>query len=479
MGKNNYSHILKYTGLFGGVQGLTILISLVRTKLVALILGPQGMGLLSLFNQTVSLLSNATNLGIPTSGVRTISEAFEKGDEENLRHAVMLVRSWSLLAAAMGTLLCLIACPLLNMTTFSWGNHTLHFAVLSPVIGLMTMMGGELAVLKGLRRMRRLARISIINVVLTLVISVPIILYEGERGIVPSLAIVALFQLLVTIFYSYHIFPLRWSFNKKVLGEGTSMVRLGVAFVVASVLGSGAEFAVRSYFSYVDSLEFLGLYNAAYMMIVTYGGMVFASMDNDYFPRLSGVIGNPRVFHQTVNSQIEASLLLICPMLVVLAFFMPVVIPLLFSGKFLPIVTMAQIAVFSLYFRTLSLPMAYMNLAKGKSLAFLLLEAMSAVALVATVVVGYHHGDLLGVGYALVAAQFFDFVVTLVYVRCCFGFRLSSRVLACLLMQLPLLAGVYALMQSDSSYTYWVSCAVLLLLSTAVSVYYLLLGDNR
>ena len=50
MRKTNYSHILKYTGLFGGVQGLNIMIGLVRNKLVALILGPEGMGLISLFN---------------------------------------------------------------------------------------------------------------------------------------------------------------------------------------------------------------------------------------------------------------------------------------------------------------------------------------------------------------------------------------------------------------------------------------------
>ena len=42
---DSYSHILKYTSLFGGVQGLGILVGIVRNKLVALLLGPDGMGL--------------------------------------------------------------------------------------------------------------------------------------------------------------------------------------------------------------------------------------------------------------------------------------------------------------------------------------------------------------------------------------------------------------------------------------------------
>ena len=52
MMKNNngsYSHILKYTSLFGGVQMLNILIGLIRNKLVAVLLGPLGMGIVALY----------------------------------------------------------------------------------------------------------------------------------------------------------------------------------------------------------------------------------------------------------------------------------------------------------------------------------------------------------------------------------------------------------------------------------------------
>ena len=54
-----YLHILKYTGLFGGVQGLNVLIGIVRNKLVAVLLGPQGVGLISLFNTTVRFISDS------------------------------------------------------------------------------------------------------------------------------------------------------------------------------------------------------------------------------------------------------------------------------------------------------------------------------------------------------------------------------------------------------------------------------------
>lgn len=55
--ENSYSHILKYTGLFGSVQGLGILVGVLRNKFTALFLGPSGMGLLSLFSALRFLFS--------------------------------------------------------------------------------------------------------------------------------------------------------------------------------------------------------------------------------------------------------------------------------------------------------------------------------------------------------------------------------------------------------------------------------------
>ena len=114
---DSYSHVLKYTGVFGGVQGLNVLVGLVRNKFVAMLLGPGGMGLVSLFNTTVQLLSQATNLGVATSAVRHISEYYDAGDEVQTVHYVKVVRGWCLLTALLGMLVCVVLGPFLNHAT--------------------------------------------------------------------------------------------------------------------------------------------------------------------------------------------------------------------------------------------------------------------------------------------------------------------------------------------------------------------------
>lgn len=116
---DSYSHILKYTGIFGSVQGLSILIGLVRNKFAALLLGTTGMGLVSLFNSTINMVVSATNFGIPTSGVRDISEQYDASNENFpppfslYAHGVCLQPCWECLSVCF-SVLCLIALPLLT-----------------------------------------------------------------------------------------------------------------------------------------------------------------------------------------------------------------------------------------------------------------------------------------------------------------------------------------------------------------------------
>ena len=196
---DRYSNILKYTGIFGGVQGINILVGVVRTKLVTWLLGPEGYGLVALFNSTTKLVGESTNLGLAMSAVHEISDAYAKDDSQRLESAVKLIRSWSILTALFGMLVCVLASPLLNSYTFSWGDHTLHFVLLSPVIGLTAITSGEMAVLKGTRQLRHLAAISIYGMVGTLIVSVPLYWFWREAAIVPSLVAMALVQMLIVI----------------------------------------------------------------------------------------------------------------------------------------------------------------------------------------------------------------------------------------------------------------------------------------
>lgn len=467
---NSYTHILKYTSLFGGVQGLNILVGIVRNKLVATILGPEGMGLVSLFNSTIKLVSDSTNLGLSMSAVRNLSEAFESGDDAEAHRIVGTVRLWSLLTALIGTLACAVLSPLLNRWTFTWGDHTLHFVLLAPVVGLMAITGGELAILKAGRHLRSLAASSVYNMLFALACSVPIYYFFGQAGIVPSLVLLALGQCVLTVMFSFHLYPLSvWPIGRRV-GEGSGMVRLGLAFVVAGVLGSGAEFVVRTFLNRAGDLTAVGLYNAGFMMTMTYAGMVFSAMETDYFPRLSAISGYGMRFNQTVSRQVEVSLLLVSPLLVWFAVALPLLLPLLYSGKFMPAVGMMRVAVLAMYCRALTLPVEYIALARGHSRSYLLLETIYDVLFVALVVVGYKLWGLTGTGIGLAVVGIVNVAVVYAYARFKYHYRPSPQVRLYTLIHLPLGLAACAVSSLLHGWAYWVVGLSLALLATVLSV---------
>lgn len=467
---DSYSHILKYTGIFGGVQGLNILIGVVRNKLVAMILGPEGMGLMALFNSTIKLVSDSTNLGISMSAVRDISEAYEQGEEEKVQHVVKLIRVWSLLTALLGMFLCVALSPLLNKWTFTWGDHTLHFILLSPVVALTAIMGGELAILKGTRQLKHLAVLSVYSMIGALVFSVPLYYIWREQAIVPSLLVIALVQLLFTILYSYRLFPLRLSSNAKMIGEGMGMVKLGIAFVLSGILGSGAEFVIRSYLNNIGDLTIVGLYNAGYMMTMTYAGMVFQAMETDYFPRLSAVRGIGEEMNLVVNRQIEVSILLVSPLLVAFIVGAPILLPLLYSGKFMPVIGMMKITLLAMYVRAITLPIEYIALSKGDSKSYLFLELIYDVAVVAFVILGYQVLGLTGTGIGIALAGAICLLVDLAYTKYKYQYRLSKPVVLYCMIQIPLGFCAYMMTIALWGVYYWTVGVLFTVISLAVSL---------
>ena len=475
---NSYRHILQYTGLFGGVQTLNILVGVVRNKLVAMILGPEGMGLISLFNSTLSLISNSTNFGVSISAVKNISEYFDKEDEIKLAETVKLVRSWSLLTGLFGILICIVLSPLLSRFTFSWDGHTLHFILLSPIVFMMAITSGELAILKGIRRLKALAIISIYNVLGALITSVPIYYFFKEKAIVPSLIIIALIQMVLTIAYSYRIYPLKIIKKVKPMMEGISMIRLGIAFVLAGILGSGADFLIRSYINNVAGINTVGLFNAGYMMTMTYVGMVFAAMETDYFPRLSGVNHLHYSFNQIVNRQIEVMLLLVSPLLVMFSLLLPILLPLLYTGKFMPTLQMMQIVMLAMYFRAITLPIQYIPLAKGDSISYLFLEAVYDIILILAVVYIFSRYGLSGAGWGITFAGMVDAFLTIVYTRWRYNYKISKQVSLYACLQIPIGVLTFAVTQSDNALTYWGGGLLLTLISLVISLSILRTKNN-
>lgn len=417
-------NIVKYILAFGSVQGLNIAIGLVRNKLVAMLLGPKGMGIIALYNSAISMIQNLSNLGLDKSGIPIVSQACESGDEKAISESILRLRSLFVMAAMLAVGAGLSLSWLLALVAFGNMNHTLQFMALSPVAGLMIMSVGETVVLKATRKLKKLAILSLINVVIASIITVLLFYVWGSAAIIPMLLITALAQMLVTMGYSYRLYAPHFSLNLDTIRSGLPIIKLGIAFIVAGSLTSGVEFLIRSLLNNMGSDATLGLYNVGYMISFTYANIVFSSLDAEYFPRLSATLGHENdidLTRATIRRQIKISLLVIIPLIAVVVVLLPWIVPLLFSDVFSDAVPMGRVTLIAMIFRAVYLPIGYLPLAKGDSKTFLLLEVLSSLFLLLFVYLGYMASGLLGCGIGIAVSNFTDIILNVVICRWKYG----------------------------------------------------------
>ena len=435
-------HALKYAGIFGGVQGLTMLVSIIRNKLATNLLGTAGYGLMAIYTSISEFVSSSSNFGIPFSSVRRLSELFESGSEEERLHFVKVTRTWSCWTALVAVLLCLVGAPLLNSWFFGHeDSHTASIMLLAPLVAAMSITGGEISILKGLRRLKRVALISIFAAVAALCFTIPFFWTMGLEGIILALNVSTIAVMIIHFIftlpaYPWHIAP----FSRDILMEGWKLIRIGIPYVLAAMAGSGTTMALSALMKRFGSIDDVGLYRVGFGLMATYAGIVYAAFDADYFPRLSSVNNNAARRNLLINQQIRVCILLISPLLIALMTAMPLIIRILSSEDFLPVTGMAITAAFYMFLRGITLPISYTALACGHSKFYLLMELLYDMASLAIIMGSYLQWGLTGAGIGLSLSALFDMLLIGGFYAWRYGVRITLSTIRLSVGQALLLA---------------------------------------
>lgn len=107
-GKSTYAQILKSSALIGGSSVVNIAIGIVRTKAMALLLGPAVIGLFGLYGSIANLTQSIAGMGINSSGVRQIAEAVGSEDAVRIAQTTVVLRRMSIPPRSIGS--CFASC---------------------------------------------------------------------------------------------------------------------------------------------------------------------------------------------------------------------------------------------------------------------------------------------------------------------------------------------------------------------------------
>jgi O-antigen/teichoic acid export membrane protein len=470
--KNSYRQIFKTTSLFGGVQVFGILISIIRSKAIAVLLGPAGIGVNSLLNSTLSMVGSFTNFGLGTSAVKNVAAANESQDSNRIGLIVAVLKKLVWITGLLGAVLTMILSPWLSELTFGNRNYTLAFIWISVTLLMSQISVGQGVILRGTRQLKFMTQSSMIGAVLGLLIDLPIYYFYGIKGIVPTIIITSLSSLVLTTYFSTKIkIPKVHVDLDTVKKQGREMLFMGFMLSLSGLIAMGTSYLLRIYISHAGGIDQVGLYSAGFAIINTYVGLIFTAMSTDYYPRLSGVAHDNIKTSQLINEQSEMAILILSPIILIFIIFIHFVTILLYSHKFIPINGMIQWAALGMFFKAGSWAIAFILLAKGASKIFFWNELIANIYILGLNVLGYKFFGLNGLGISFIAGYLLYFIQVFVLSRNKYSFYFTKSYKKIFITQLLFAVVGFILFKAVSSPWNYIPGVLIILLSGLYSLY--------
>lgn len=395
---NLYRVITKAAAIFGGVQVVSILCSVVRTKIIAVLLGCVGIGIIGLYNSAIETITALTGLGIRSSSVREISEAHNKDDKSDISRIVTVVRRWSWFVGLLGAVVLITLSPLLSQYTFGDNEHIWGFVWLSCTLLFNALASGEQAILQGTKQLKRLARCSVYGSIAALLVSLPLYYFMGIDGIVPSLILYAAATLIVTLVYKDREIEKSDITLQQTAQQGRDMVTLGVFMTVSSFITTLFSYIFAAYLNTRSGEATVGYYQAGFTLMNKYVGLIFTAMAMEYYPRLSGVAKDNASLSQYVGKQVEMMQLMLAPIIAIFIVLHPLMVQILYTTDFHVINSYLLLAIQGISFKAISWSIGFVLLAKGSGKLYFTTELISDTITLALNIVGYRYWGLAGVG---------------------------------------------------------------------------------
>jgi enterobacterial common antigen flippase len=441
---NTYGQILKSSAMIAGSALARIAVGVVRTKAMALFLGPAGVGLMGLYSSILDLAQSIASMGINSSGVRQIAEAVGSGETERIGQTTVVLRRTAIVIGLIGALLLVLLSKEISKLTFGSDQHTAAVAILSLAVFFLSVAGGQAALIQGMRRISDLAKIGVIGGVATTLITIVLIYYYRENGIVPSLVSGAAITVLTSWWYSRKVriqtpamTVARWR------KEAGALLKLGLAFNASWILTTGAAYAIRLIVLRKVSFEAAGLYQSAWTLGGLYAGFILQAMVADFYPRLTAVAKDNDECNRLVNEQTEISLLLAGPGVMATMTFAPLVIALFYSTKFTAAVEPLRWICFGMALRVIAWPMGFIILARGVQSIFFWTEVAAAIVHVGLALVLVSYFGLKGATMAFFGLYIWHGILIYIIVHHLSGFRWSSLNRRTVLLFIPAIGLVF------------------------------------
>ena len=426
-----FKRILNSSILMGGAQALSLVFAFIRSKLIAVLLGPAGIGINGLLTGYSGNIFALAGWGLGTTGIRSIAGASEEYKAAKFAAA----KKFGIQLSWLGLILSVILFIPVAQLTFGNLDYALEIFITGVGVPCLILTTIFTAVLQANGQTKTLARIQIITAFVSLVLGLPLIYFFKTIGIALALFITAVIPLLAS-----------WKFSKVYQPEPvpvdpadlTQLRKLGTAIMVTGLTYQLSAYTIRCLLVDSMGISAAGFYQAAWAISGALPGFIFSAMGTDFFPRVAAAEDENKA-REISEHQILAALILALPFLAGMLTMGKDTIHLLYSNQFDESIPMLSWLTWAIFLRLLCWPLSYWLLARGSSQTIIILDCTNSILLVVITFFLIPYFGLIGTAIATIAGQIIYLIIMSIIVKKRSGKYLSSKTIGAILIAASLL----------------------------------------
>jgi len=412
----------------------TLFFGIISTKIMAVVLGPAGVGLLSLLKQVRQVALTFITVNGNAALVQGI--ASRKTDERDVYISTVF---WIiLLISVLGSVGMVMLAPEIARKVLGRGDTgaiiLIRWLVLPVFLGAVLLFLNGL--LNGYRAIGRLALVGVAGALVSALLAYPVAAQVKGGYLLAFIwmmtaSIVA--AIIVAIYFLWNGGWLRSLLLAVMRGvqskDAGHFFSIAGTMLITGLAVTGTLLAVRSMIVHEQGLAGAGIFDVAWTLSMMYVGLVTQSFGTYYLPTLSGIT-DPEERILLMRRLFRLATLFMVPMVVAVIVLKPLVVHLLYSSEFLPSLEIIRWMLIGDYLKITSWVLAFPILAYADMRTFLWSElAWNALFLIGAYLAVVQWGYIEGVGimFLLLYASYLIFLM--IYCRIRHHFTLTRAMI--------------------------------------------------
>jgi PST family polysaccharide transporter len=442
------------------IMGISTVVSLIvgvlRSKVMATFLGPQGVGIFSQAFSFFTAASTVASLGLGAGIIRYICRYKEQKKNSLIKHTIISSFILQMFVCALWMIIVVIFANKISLIIFStsiYSSLLIFIALAIPLTTLVYLIG---SIFLSLDNVKAFASSRIWGYLIGIAPMFLLVYFWGVKGSIVQIFLVAFISCSFCLYYFIRLIPTKYYLPKHIFelagsfSTGTRVFRYGLVMLINTALTSLSILTVRSLI-----IHRLGIAaNGYYQVLVAFSAYHLPFFTNviwsHLYPCISSSTRSSSEINKELNNTVRFFAIGITSVIVFILLTKRFLVPLLFSHKFTTAIPLMETQLAGNFFALFSLLLASSVLAKGRIRMYLYNGLFVNFAFIALSLGMLGRLKISAVPLAYAIAQVISVVLIYIYQTRYLKLVLNDSSLKVILASLVLLVFISSIPSDDS-----------------------------